>query len=237
VAASLSPQVVGGEEPCPSAPQVAALTSAVSQLESALQRLTEVVDAQSKRLDWLEDEHVKLQERVAVLESTVSDHSYLLEFFSRDDSNLFVTGANLHIRDGSGATWGRDDNPDHPTPSGLGNLILGYNEEPAVLGDDRPTARNGSHNLVIGPGHRYVGVGGLVGGFGNDLLGSYSTICGGFGNIAGGTFSVIGGGAANEASGSFSTVSGGYLNQAGGMYSTISGGTGRTESATAGEGR
>ena len=47
------------------------------------------------------------------------------------------TGVNVHVRDGSGGTDG--------AVNGLGNLIVGYNE-------DSGDTRSGSHNLVVGQG-------------------------------------------------------------------------------------
>jgi hypothetical protein len=76
--------------------------------------------------------------------------------------NIIFSGANIHIESGSGAT------DDHGSPTGLGNLIIGYDEDPinSLIGDSSdglpimqgpggPTPlntgdRGGSHNLVIG---------------------------------------------------------------------------------------
>jgi hypothetical protein len=69
--------------------------------------------------------------------------------------HVVVTGANVHVRSGTGLT---DDGGE---PVGLGNLVLGYNE-PAD-GDEPPT-RSGSHNLVVGSGRSFTGIGGLVAG-------------------------------------------------------------------------
>ncbi len=58
-------------------------------------------------------------------------------------------GCNVHIRNGSGTT-------DGPVNT-LGNLIIGYNEEPA--GGLAAGNRDGSHNLIIGRTHRYLSFG------------------------------------------------------------------------------
>ena len=60
-----------------------------------------------------------------------------------------IHGVNVRIVDGSGTTDG--------TPTGLGNLIVGYNE---LRGSDDD--RTGSHNMVAGTEHNYTRVGGLV---------------------------------------------------------------------------
>lgn len=78
--------------------------------------------------------------------------------------NITFSGANIHIVSGSQAT------DDHGNPTGLGNLIIGYDEDPnlPLTGDSTsfgipimqlpggpspllPGDRGGSHNLVIGP--------------------------------------------------------------------------------------
>ena len=91
-------------------------------------------------------------------------------------------GVNVQIVNGLGATNG---DPDHPADeddcitNGVGNLIVGYNEP--VGG---PTQRTGSHNLVVGLGHSYTGVGGQVVGYGNGILAPYASVVGGSGNQA-----------------------------------------------------
>jgi hypothetical protein len=82
---------------------------------------------------------------------------------------MIVEGANLQLLNGNGAT---------NTVNGLGNLIIGYNEEPQNM---LPGDRAGSHNLVIGRQHRYTSYAGLVAGFNNSLRGPEATISGGAG--------------------------------------------------------
>src|SRR5205823_4276431 len=92
--------------------------------------------------------------------------------------NITFKGANIHIVSGSGRT---DDNGN---PTGLGNLIIGYDEDPknSLTGDSSdgipinaapgvpsplsPGDRGGSHNLVIGGGNRFTqaAFGGFVAG-------------------------------------------------------------------------
>lgn len=71
--------------------------------------------------------------------------------------HLVFEGCNVHIRSGSGnSTDGSADLfaqtaiPD-TAPLGLGNLIVGYNEQPSFGGGP---SLGGSHNLVVGPGHK-----------------------------------------------------------------------------------
>ena len=114
-----------------------------------------------------------------------------------------LEGANLHVRSGSGATDERD------APTGLGNLIVGYNEDREVGLD-----RTGSHNLVVGPDHAYSSHGGLVAGIANKVGGLYATVTGGAENAAEGDFSAVSGGTSNTAEASLSAVGGGTLTSA-----------------------
>jgi hypothetical protein len=128
--------------------------------------------------------------------------------------HVVFTGVNVHIRsgDGSGNSY---------TENGRGNLILGYNEP---SDSTFPTERAGSHNLVVGPNHRYnFGVGLVVGGssrLGNDG----ASVSGGFLNSASGLFSSVGAGLRNDAAGDFAAVSGGADNVASGNTAAVSGG-------------
>jgi hypothetical protein len=104
--------------------------------------------------------------------------------------DVIFTGVNVHIRSGVGFT----DDPG----SGLGNLIVGYNEN--LFG----SPRTGSHNLVVGSGHGYSSWGGFVAGFGNTISGPYASVSGGSGNTAAGYASSVSGGQWLEALEDFS---------------------------------
>jgi trimeric autotransporter adhesin len=139
--------------------------------------------------------------------------------------HLILTGVNLHLRSGSGQT---DDGIRNEggevvgTPRGLGNLVVGYNEAPPELqGGDR----GGSHNLILGPQHRYSSVVGLVAGELHTVRGVFATVSGGFGNTASRAGASVSGGADNTAGGRYSSVSGGFFNTAGGELASISGGS------------
>ncbi|HEX7627338.1 MAG TPA: hypothetical protein VF354_00260, partial [Candidatus Methanoperedens sp.] len=82
----------------------------------------------------------------------------LLANVSRNGSDIYIDGANLHIRDGSGDTFG--------PVNGLGNLIIGYNE---LRGSN--DNRTGSHNLILGKANNYASYGGLVAGVSNEISG------------------------------------------------------------------
>jgi len=155
-------------------------------------QLTKKVKKQAKRLNALET---------------------LLTRFSRVGNDVFLTGANLHVLSGTGAT--------DAAVNGLGNLIVGYNELRGA-GDDR----SGSHNIVVGRWHNYTSYGGVVVGIANTISGPYASVSGGSTNQANGPSSSVSGGNFNTASGINSSVSGGQLNQANGLTSSVSGGQG-----------
>ncbi len=178
------------------------------------------------------------------LTAKVRELEDLLEGVTRSGSNIFITGANVHLRSGLGSTDGSDSsNP--PRVNGLGNLIVGYNEPPPCPPATICLNRLGSHNVVVGPEHTYTSYGGIVsgdrnritdiysvaiGGFLNRSTGSYSGTFGGSGNQATGNFSTVTGGASNTASGGTSHISGGRQNDATGGFSTVSGGRENTSS-------
>ena len=92
--------------------------------------------------------------------------------------------ANVHVQSGSGTTT------EASGLTGLGNLIVGYNEMPVQSSG----ARVGSHNLVVGPSHAFTSRGGVVFGRGNLISGEYATTLGGVQNSSEGAASSILGG-------------------------------------------
>jgi hypothetical protein len=170
-----------------------------------------------------------LEQRVAALED-------LLKHFSREDNEVFLTGANLHIRNGLGRTECGElgGEPITDCPNGLGNLIVGYNElrRPPVIEDESKAAssenlnvRTGSHNVVVGAEHNFSRFGGLVVGLRNEISGDFASVSGGVNNTASGFFAAASGGLFNTASGESSVVSGGEANTASGFLSVVSGGS------------
>jgi len=155
-----------------------------------------------------------LAQRVAALED-------LLKHFSREKNEVFITGANLHIRNGLGSTDCFDEqvNEIPDCPNALGNLIVGYNE-PFVLGEN---IRTGSHNVVVGEGHSFSRFGGLVVGRFNTISGDLAVVIGGEFNTASGPGSAVSGGFDNRASGGTSVVSGGVSNTASDFAAVIGG--------------
>jgi hypothetical protein len=153
--------------------------------------------------------------------------------------NITFSGANIHIVSGSGSTDdGMSVNP-NATLTGLGNLIIGYDEDPgkASGGAEAPPPtlgpgdRSGSHNLVIGRWNRFTkaAFGGFVAGELNFIGNEGTSVSGGFSNTASGFDASVVGGAVNTASGDDASVSGGVLNTAGGNETVVIGGSGVTD--------
>jgi hypothetical protein len=207
------------------------------------------VTALQDQVKSLQSSNATLQEQLAAVQS---NHALLLGPFVNVDPNpeirvigpnIIFSGANIHIVSGSGAT------NDNGSPTGLGNLIIGYDEAPSFGLPLNPSERGGSHNLVIGPGNRFTAYGGLVAGSENTISNAGTSVSGGTGNTASGFFSSVSGGVENTASGVFtsvlggigntavgfppragSSVVGGELNTVGGRASVVIGGSGVIDS-------
>jgi hypothetical protein len=135
---------------------------------------------------------------------------------SSTSTDLVFSGCNVHIVNGAGSTQ---------TTNGLGNLIVGYNEDASTQAKPA-SVRTGSHNIVTGLGHSYTSSGGLVAGRLNKISGLYATVTGGSENSATAASSSVTGGKINVASAPNSTVLGGQQNEASGVSSTVTAGFG-----------
>ena len=82
-----------------------------------------------------------LAKQVGTLSAQLATVRTTLQPFRRVGTDVFIEGANLHVRNGSGRT---------ESNNGLGNLFVGYNERPEL------NAQTGSHNLVIGREHTFT---------------------------------------------------------------------------------
>jgi outer membrane murein-binding lipoprotein Lpp len=208
----------------------ASIPQRVADLESAVAALQAQVAAQQTTINTLQSDLDAAESTIATLQSELDAAQPAIDFatdleqcMSVDDTNtinglvgphVIFDGCNVHVRDGSGNTLG--------PVNGLGNLIIGYNED-FSQGD-----RTGSHNLVIGPNHNYSNFGGFVAGNSNTISGESSSVLGGQLNTASGLRSTVCGGGQNTASGGVATVSGGAQNTASGDSATVSGGAGLT---------
>lgn len=142
-----------------------------------------------------------------------------IQIGSFDGTTLQLTGINVQIVSGSGATDG--------AVNGRGNLIVGYNAASSVQ------TRTGSHNVVVGDEHEYTSYGGLVAGFKNTITGPFASVSGGRISWATGTYASVSGGVNNTASGESASASGGRVNTASGLEAAVSGGAGNTASGLA----
>ena len=158
----------------------------------------------------VENRVLELEELAAELAARLDTVEQLTASLSVDEDTLLVSGVNLQIVSGSGATDG--------AVNGTGNLIVGYDEE---IGTDD---KLGSHNLVVGSGHSYRSYSGLLGGEDNAALAPGASVIGGRSNIASGEGASICGGTLNIANREVAAVLGGRLNLANDEESTIVGG-------------
>jgi len=109
--------------------------------------------------------------------------------------------------------------------SGLGNLIVGWDDPPPGLAEG---LRSGANNLVCGDENSFSGNGGFVAGYDNTVSRFWASVSGGSGNEAVNDCSSVSGGSGNGASGENASVFGGDENTASGMFATVCGGEGNT---------
>jgi trimeric autotransporter adhesin len=162
------------------------------------------------------------------LEQRVEQLEYKLAHVTSGPDDITISGANLHIVNGLGAT---------DTTNGLGNLIVGYNEPrlphtcPVLV--PCTDARTGSHNVIVGRAQNFTSFGGLVVAQFNTMSGPWASVSGGIGNTASGVNASVSGGSLNTASGVDGSVSGGLLNTASGLpAASVSGGQRNIASGT-----
>jgi hypothetical protein len=94
--------------------------------------------------------------------------------------NITITGANLHIVDGTGSDYAGNG----AAASGLGSIIIGYNSIP-YPNFLAPGDRGASHMLIMGSENKYTQYSsrGIVTGDDNTVNGIESFVIGGFDNI------------------------------------------------------
>jgi hypothetical protein len=196
---------------------ILALTLAIS-LPATVAQAAPQADGLRERVDALEASLTDALAEIAALKSrlaAVEGNSVLAldGALSLDPSTLTArfSGVNVQIVDGAGQT---------ESLSGLGNLIVGY-DEADPNGSDNKT---GTHNLVVGSGNSYSSYGGTVLGRRNTISAPFANVVGGVANLASTGAATVSGGYQNTASGGASSVSGGVSNNASGEWSSVSGG-------------
>jgi len=111
--------------------EIAALQAQVAALQSAVSTLQTANTDQQNEINSLQTSNTALQNQLAHAKNVLA----LDPFVSVDPNpeigvigpNIIFSGANIHIVSGSGRT---DDNGN---PRGLGNLIIGYDDDPQTL--------------------------------------------------------------------------------------------------------
>ena len=213
-------------------------TVAEAYIDDAITRDTELSAGLAGKSDvgHNHDDRYYTKSYIDALEKRIKDLETKLASMSVSGNDVFFTGVNVHIVNGTGHTETVDANA-------TGNLIVGYNETRGS-GDDR----SGSHNIVVGSRHNYSSYGGFVAGYYNSVSGPYATVSGGSYNTASGSFASVSGGGGdsesdgNEAFADYSSILGGRDNVAGdkvsgdhtlATQSTVSGGSYNTASGWA----
>jgi hypothetical protein len=124
--------------------------------------------------------------------------------------NVVFKGCNLQIK----SATSEDDT------SGLGNLIVGWNDESPDV-----SFRTGSNNLVCGDQNNFNSYGSFLAGCNNATQDPCCSVSGGYGNNTVGNYASVSGGSGNMAgNGACTSVTGGQNNCAFGYGSTVSGG-------------
>jgi len=182
-----------------------------------------------------------LEDRLAQLEgnTVLALDGYLaLELDDPQKPTARFAGVNVQVVNGAGA--------ESDVPNGLGNVIVGYDQpfvprefdkEVCSSGDYQTQTdceaagqvwamqhKSGSHNLVVGPGHRYSWTNGVVSGGNNTINNENAVVMGAGYSIAQGHRAVVLGGSSHSATGNNAAVLGGWGNTASGAAAKVSGG-------------
>lgn len=206
------------------------------------------------RIAALESLVIQLQAQIDSNAAAITATEDALQYVSVIDGELngmagphfIIEGANVHVRSGAGSTSEGCSGQDFGclNRTGLGNLIIGYNEsrEPWIdtvaNGEYVAQQTNGAYNstatlCAAEPAFRDTdglplcdrreGSHGLIIGRWNNNMG-YANFVAGLANDVGGHFVAVIGGQQNSATANYSVVSGGLLNRAYGFGSSVSGG-------------
>ena len=210
-----------------------ATKSEISTLQDTVATLQNTVTALQTTIETLNSDIESLQTENTVLKDKLKHVAVV-------GTEMYIEGANLHVRSGSGTTDG--------AVNGLGNVIIGYDEARTFYscslgwqftnqasceendGQWWMSNKTGSHNLVIGKDNNYSSFGGIVAGRLNTISNEYASVSAGEYNIASGFLSSVSGGINNTASGTASSVSGGDFNTARSERASVSGGRHNTAS-------
>ncbi|MFZ4508674.1 MAG: hypothetical protein ACOYON_13345, partial [Fimbriimonas sp.] len=229
IAGMTAPQAFA-QGPGPTTAQVNAalllLTGRVTTAESTLTTVQTSVTTANNDIASLQSAQVNQASSISTLSTQGTVASNRLDALENKTQYLLVSGTdtifrgtNLYVQSGLGSTSGelRDQNGFRirsATTNGLGNLVIGYNENQNGFWD-----RSGSHNLVLGENNGYSSYSGIVVGRRNSITAPNASIYGGQNSGAFGVGSVVFGGSNNTAGGDFAVVAGGDSNAADGPAS------------------
>ncbi len=139
------------------------------------------------RLQYFND---LLSARIASVETKTADMSIVnLNYEGVNYKTVRFSHVNVQIVNGTGATDRESEG--FTIGTGLGNLIIGYNEKSTGLTHDN---RTGYHNLIVGTLNNYTSYGSVVFGSTNKVNSKYSSITGGYDNEVAKPYSSISGG-------------------------------------------
>ena len=217
VTRTVSPRIPAAMHPTPSfRPSVLAASLLVGTLLAPAAAGVQAVST-AHRVNGLTAEQAEILSHLSIV--------YLDDGQGGTVKTLDISGINVRIHNGLGATNGYPADPDSTDPkltatNGLGNLIVGYNEPGNPDGDDR----TGSHNFVFGHGNSFSSFGGLVGPRDSTISAAFASVSGGGLNRASAVGASVSGGRGNLARERYSSVSAGKDNLAWSAYSSVSGG-------------
>ena len=193
--------------------QVATAEKIVTQTEfqNMVDRINGLEQNQNEIADMIKQNTGALDAQIVALQAEVDSLKLLTASMNADANNVYFTGVNVNVRDGTGRT-------DCESCNSLGNLIVGYDEQ-RINGSDK----SGSHKLVVGKLHNYQSYGGFVAGYQNTVSGPASSVSGGGGSTAEELSSTVSGGGGSTASGQYSSVSGGFQRTTAAFYDWVAG--------------
>lgn len=155
----------------------------------------------------LEGRLKSLETENEALSSTVDEMTATLAGVRREGTTLVFEGMNLQLLNGPFGD---------PQTNGLGNLIVGHNEQPGT--------QSGSANIVIGSEHQaFTSYGDIIGGAFNEGTARGALVTG-VQNKAGGNYDGLLGGRFNEATEESTAVVGGAEDRATEIYAVAVGG-------------
>jgi hypothetical protein len=185
---------------------IASLKSKLTGDEATIASLQSAANADGSAIAGLQGSHVMaLNPYLSVTSGAINGVT---------GPNVVLTGCNLQVR--SSTSEGDF--------SGLGNLIVGWDDTYAPGGTPPAGYRTGSNNLVVGDENDFQAHGEFVVGYGNTVESDFASVTGGENNIASGPYASVCGGSSNTASVAWASVDGGVGNTASGWCSTVGGG-------------